>query len=184
VLWAQHNTNNIFTWLETTQRSVPSKRKKYDTLHWHTNCDWSPDQPTHNAIPEDEQTREALRQPPFNGYERATTEHKQQKNNHMYIPRHLYFFMVVCCWRFVTTMVLQRHDWVGTISGFISLGLLFLCSGYVPCSYSTHLAPGKKAIQYQFTRFWWDPGDNSRPTSTEADALTTRPWTDSTTYRF
>ena len=78
--------------------------------------------------------------------------------------------MVVCYWRCLTTMVLQRHDWVFAVSG------LLLCSGCVPCSSSAHRAPGKKAA-VPIYKFLVSPGreTNSRPTSTEADALTTRP---------
>jgi len=38
-----------------------------------------------------------------------------------------FFDMVVCCWRFITTMVLQHHNWVCTISSFISL-VFCVCS--------------------------------------------------------
>ena len=50
------------------------------------------------------------------------------------------------------------------------------CSGWVPCSSSVHRPSGKKAavpIYKVLVRPGWE--SNSRPTSTEADALTTRP---------
>jgi len=67
-------------------------------------------------------------------------------------------------------MVLYRHDCVYTTSG------LFLCSWCVPCSSSAHRAPGKKAVVPIYKVLVRRGREtNSRPTNTEADALTTRP---------
>jgi len=81
------------------------------------------------------------------------------------------FDVVVSCWRFITTMVLLRHDWVCTVSGFIFTRLV-LCSGSVPCISSTHCAPSKKAT-VPIYKVLVRPGQesNSRSTSTKADAL-------------
>jgi len=51
-----------------------------------------------------------------------------------------------------------------------------LCSDCVPCSSSVHRAPGKKAT-VPIYKVLVRPGQvsTSRPTSTEADALTTTP---------
>jgi len=49
-----------------------------------------------------------------------------------------------------------------------------LCSGSVPCSSAVHRAPGKKAKIYMVL-VRPDRELNSRPTSTEAAALTTKP---------
>ena len=61
------------------------------------------------------------------------------------------------------------------MSDFSSLDLL-LCSVCVSCSSSTHRAPGKK-VAVPIYNVLVRPGrdSNSRPTSTEADALITRP---------
>jgi len=63
------------------------------------------------------------------------------------------FDMVVCCWRFITVMVLQRHDLVCTIFGFIFTRLVFMfcVSALQLFPYTVRLV---RRPQYQFTRSW------------------------------
>ena len=83
--------------------------------------------------------------------------------------------MVFCWWRFMTTVVLWHHDWVCTMPAFILIRFV-LWSGCVPSSSSAHRVPGKKAA-VPIYKVLVRPGQetNSRPTSSEGDALTTRP---------
>jgi len=69
---------------------------------------------------------------------------------------------VVCSSRFITAMVFYRHDWVRTISAFISL---VFCVFWVP-SLQLFRTPSVRLVrrlqlQYQFTRSWQDPAESS-----------------------
>ena len=65
--------------------------------------------------------------------------------------------MVVCCWRFITTMVLQRQVWVCTLGSF-SLG--FFCVLVVFPAALPHTVRLVRRLQYQFTRSWKDPAES------------------------
>jgi len=65
------------------------------------------------------------------------------------------FYMLFCYWRFMTTVVLQRHDWVCTMSGFISLAL-FRVLVVFPAAL-LHTVRLVRRLQCQFTTSWWDP---------------------------
>ena len=79
-------------------------------------------------------------------------------------------------------LLLALYNYNGLVAPGLSLysGFIFtrflLCSGCVPCSSSVHRAPGKKAT-VPICKVLVRPGreSNFRPTSIEADALTTRP---------
>ena len=80
------------------------------------------------------------------------------------------FFYMVFFWHFITTMVLQRHDWVCTISGFcLMFCVCFWQLFRTLCAWQEGCIPIYKVV-VRPDREW-----NSRPTNTEADALSTRP---------
>ena len=90
--------------------------------------------------------------------------------------------MEVCCWRFITSS--NNSATSGFVQFLVSFHSFFSWSG---CSSFARRAPGKKATVPMYKVLVRPGGEsNSRPTSTEADALTNRPRTGklgNTTYK-
>jgi len=71
------------------------------------------------------------------------------------------FVFMVFWWRFITTVVLWRHDWVCTTSGIIWISIL--CGLVVFSAALPHTVGLLRRLQYQFIKSWWNLAETRTP---------------------